>query len=320
MRSQGPEEDPHEEEDREDVQRPETEHDSGSAEHSTHPNSERRRARGKKSSKGSFWRELPILIVSALVLTVLLQLFVARVFVIPSQSMEDTLHGCPGCTNDRILVDKISYHFSDPEPGDVVVFSGPNSWMKNEANIPEPANPVAGFFRTVGSLLGLASPGEKDFVKRVIATEGQTVECCDTQGRVTVNGKPLDESYIYWPEGIEHKQQPFGPVTVPENHLWVMGDNRTNSMDSRVQGGGGVAGAVPVENVIGKAQFIVLPPTRWQMIPEPNPQARALGAQQPAKPDDLPGAPGAALAALPMIWWARSSGSIASAGRQREHH
>ncbi len=234
----------------------------------------------KARKKGSFWREVPIMIVTALVFTILLQAFVARVFVIPSQSMESTLHGCTGCTNDRVLADRVSYHFSDPEPGDVVIFRGPDTWGASEFRSDRSSNPVIGFFQSAASLVGLGAPDEKDFVKRVIATGGQTVQCCDVQNRVLVDGKPLTEPYVHWRPGYPAKQEEFAPVKVPAGHLWVMGDNRNNSNDSRFQGGGGVKGAVPVDNIIGKAQLIVLPPTRWGSIPEPNPQLPAPGAPQ----------------------------------------
>lgn len=258
------------------------------------------KSKGKK--KGSFWKELPILIVTALVLTVLIQAFLARVYVIPSQSMEQTLHGCTGCNNDRVLVDKVSYRFSDPQPGDVVVFRGPQPWVQNEFAVQEPSNPVAGFFQDAVSLLGFGAPDEKDFVKRVIAVGGQTVECCDPQNRVMVDGKPLEEPYVYWEPGRGVGQDSFEPVTVPEGHLWVMGDNRNDSKDSRMQGGGGLNGVVPVDNVIGKAQVIVLPPTRWQSIYEDNPQATALAA--PSWQEGLPLGVGFA-AAFPVLWAGR---------------
>lgn len=225
---------------------------------------------GKK--KGSFWKELPLLIVTALVLTVVIQAFLGRVYLIPSESMEQTLHGCSGCDNDRVLVDKVSYRFSDPQPGDVVVFRGPDAWGKSETASGSGSG-LQQFFGAIGSLLGFGAPGEKDFVKRVIATGGQTVQCCDPQNRVLVDGKPLHESYIFWAPGQGNTQQEFKPVRVPAGHLWVMGDNRNESADSRIQGGGGVNGAVPVDNVIGKAQVIVLPVTRWSSIPEDNPQS-----------------------------------------------
>jgi signal peptidase I len=241
----------------------------------------RRRARHKRrheQKKGSFWRELPILIVTALVLTFLIQTFLARVYVIPSQSMETTLHGCTGCTNDRVLVDKLSYRFTDPEPGDVVVFKGPESWGENpEFDTTEPANPLARGLRQFGALIGLAHPDERDFVKRVIATGGQTVQCCDERARVLVDGKPLDEPYLYFENGRGSAQEPFAPVQVPAGHLWVMGDNRNNSSDSRRHVEDDSSGTIPVGNVIGKARVIVLPPGRWGGIDDHNPQALGHG-------------------------------------------
>jgi signal peptidase I len=243
------------------------------------PDSGRARHRRKRSTdkKGSFWRELPILILTALVLTFLIQTFLARVYVIPSQSMEKTLHGCTGCTNDRVLVDKLSYRFTDPHPGDVVVFKGPDSWGDNpEFEADQPSNAVARGLRQVGSLVGLAHPDERDFVKRVIATGGQVVQCCDVQGRVLVDDKPLDEPYIFFEVGRGNVQEPFAPVHVPSGHLWVMGDNRNNSSDSRRHVVDESSGTIPVGNVIGKARVIVLPPSRWDGIDDHNPQATAL--------------------------------------------
>jgi signal peptidase I len=271
----------------------------------------------RRKNKGSFWRELPVLIVTALVLTVLIQAFLARVYVIPSQSMETTLHGCTGCNNDRVLVDKVSYRFSDPKPGDVVVFRGPDTWGRNEFETTESSNPIARVVQGAASLVGLAAPDEKDFVKRVIATGGQTVRCCGPDNQVMVDDKPLQEPYVYWEPGRGSAERQFAPVTVPEGHLWVMGDNRNDSADSRVQGGGGVNGAVPVDNVIGKAQVIVLPPTRWSSIPEPNPQAQALGA--PAWQSGLPIGVGFA-AAVPTLWVGRRVRNVVVGRASQEHH
>jgi signal peptidase I len=155
------------------------------------------------------------------------------------------------------------------------------------------------------SLIGLAQPNEKDFVKRIIAVGGQTVSCCDAQNRVMVNGKPLDEPYVYWDptRGGPHTQEPFASVTVPAGYLWMMGDNRNDSFDSRKQGGGGVNGVVPVANVIGKVRFIVLPPSRWQGVGDHNPQAAALGA--PGWQAGLPVGVGTA-AAWPALWFGRT--------------
>ena len=219
-------------------------------------------------------------------LTFLIQTFLAKVYVIPSGSMETTLHGCTGCVNDRVLVDKITYRFRDPQPGDVVVFRGPDSW-RSEFTVEEPANPLVRGLQGLGSLIGLAPPDEKDFVKRVIAVGGQTVACCDPRNRVLVDDQPLDEPYIYYlPEAGPARQAPFGPVTVPAGELWMMGDSRNNSADSRVPG----HGAVPISNVIGLARLIVMPFDRFGRIAAVDPQ-RTRWAWPPAPVRALPRPP-----------------------------
>ncbi|GDY30613.1 hypothetical protein GTS_22460 [Gandjariella thermophila] len=233
-----------------------------------------RRGRRRRSS---FFRELPILVLSALVLTFLIQTFVARVYVIPSASMETTLHGCTGCVNDRVLVDKVIYGLLRPEPGDVVVFRGPDTWRDNDFQVDRSSNPVARWFQDVGAAVGLTAD-DRTFVKRVIAVGGQTVQCCDAQNRVVVDGKPLDEPYLHWVPGTgPADQKRFPPVTVPDGELFVMGDNRNNSADSRIQGGGGLAGMVPVRNLIGKARFIIMPMSRWSGVSDYDPQTLAAG-------------------------------------------
>lgn len=259
------------------------------------PTTSTRTGRSQKRRRSSFWRELPILVVVALVLTFLIQTFLAKVYVIPSGSMETTLHGCAGCANDRVLVDKVTYRFGDPQPGDVVVFRGPDSWRNTEFTVEETANPVLRGLQVLGSLVGLAPPNEKDFVKRVIATGGQTVACCDAQNRVTVDGQPLFEPYIsYVAEAGPPRQAPFGPVTVPEGELWMMGDSRNNSADSRVPG----HGPVPVDNVIGQARLIVMPFDRFGTIPSIDPHSRAVGMGGPE--GDMTGGP-VALALLAAV-------------------
>lgn len=234
-----------------------------------------RAPRSGRRRRPAFWRELPVLVVVALVLTFLIQTFLAKVYVIPSGSMETTLHGCTGCVNDRVLVDKVSYRFGDPQPGDVVVFRGPDSWRNSEFTVEETANPLLRGLQGLGSLIGLAPPDEKDFVKRVIAVGGQTVQCCDGGNRVLVDGRALEEPYVYYlPEAGPARQIQFGPVTVPAGELWVMGDSRNNSADSRVAG----HGAIPVANVIGRARLIVMPFDRFGSVPSVDPDTAALGA------------------------------------------
>lgn len=246
--------------------------------------------RSRPTQQRSFLKELPILLVVALFLSFVIQTFLARVYVIPSESMEPTLLGCTGCgiTNDRIVVDKVSYRFSDPRPGDVVVFKGPDSWS-SEFTTTRSGNVLVRGLQEVGSVVGLAPPDERDFVKRVIATGGQTVQCCDATGHVEVDGTPLTEPYVVndfpFTAGVQDcdtvtvSSRCFPAVTVPEGHLWMMGDNRNDSADSRYHVGDDARGTVPVGNVIGKARVVVVPVSRWQLIdsPEINP-ARASAA------------------------------------------
>ncbi|MGW4365092.1 signal peptidase I [Nocardia takedensis] len=240
-----------------------------------------RRARRQKKVKKQrpFWQELPILIVIAAVIAALMVSFVGRPYVIPSQSMEPTLHGCPGCTGDRIYVEKITSYWSDPEPGDVVVFVGPPSWNTAYRSIRSDNGVVRGV-QNFFSFFGLVPPDENDLVKRVIAVGGQTVQCCDAEGRVLVDGKPLDEPYVEndykWTPGQRNGTYPsgrvFGPVRVPEGHLWVMGDNRNQSADSRAHVGDEWQGTVPIDNVRGKAVFKIWPPNRIGPIRSQDPQ------------------------------------------------
>lgn len=266
--------------------------------------------RGRRR-KNNFWRELPILIGVALLLTFLIQTFVVRVYEIPSGSMEQTLHGCSGCRNDRVLVDKLSYRFGDPTPGDVVVFVGPPGWQGESDSEQRSDNPIIAGFQSVLSVIGLAPPAEEDFIKRVIAVGGQTVACCDAQNRVTVDGRPLTEPYIYYvPDSLPKEQNRFGPVIVPKGQLWMMGDSRNNSEDSRWPG----QGPVPVSDVIGKARFVVLPLHRIKSIPDDNPQEVSLAAgTHPLGPSLALGA----LGAVPVTVGGRRLRRVAGRWRAR---
>jgi signal peptidase I len=241
-----------------------------------------------KRAKAPWW-ELPLLVVIAVVVAMLIKTFLLQPYYIPSESMEKTLHGCTGCSGDRILVNKPIFDLRDPHPGDVVVFKAPDGWDDEPAPIP-PNNPILKGVRWIGQLVGLVPPDENDLVKRVIAIGGQTVQCCDSQGRVQVSdfpGEPfrsLDEPFVYqdlpWDPADKPGQPPagddqrtFGPVTLPAGRLWVMGDHRSVSADSRyryAQLKSSVADStVPTSAVIGKAVLIVWPPSRWRTLGTP---------------------------------------------------
>lgn len=215
---------------------------------------------------GSFMRELPFLILIALVCALLIKTFLVQAFFIPSGSMEPTLHGCQGCSGDRVLVNRLVYRLRDPHRGEIVVFRGPPSWQDTpEVTTSEPGNVVSRFFHEVGAALGVAAPSSKDFIKRVIGVPGDHVMCCDAQGRVTVNGHPLVEPYVF--PGAHPSDQPFD-VTVPAGRLWVMGDHRNGSADSRAHLTDH-DGTIPIDDVLGRAFVKVWPIGRWGLLPVP---------------------------------------------------
>lgn len=243
-----------------------------------------------EDKKGSAIKEGALLVAIAVVLYYLMLTFVARPYLIPSESMEPTLHGCSGCVGDRIMVDKITYRFGAPRPGDVIVFKGPPSWNVAYKSI-RSKQPAVRWVQNALSFVGFVPPDENDLVKRVIAVAGQTVQCRHDAG-LTVNGARLTEPYLdpgtmmADPAVYPCLGNEFGPVTVPQGRLWVMGDNRTHSADSRAHctsipadalkgllcTGDPMSGTVPVTNVIGKARFIVWPPSRWGGVHAVNPQ------------------------------------------------
>jgi signal peptidase I len=200
------------------------------------------------------WVEFPILVVIAVGLAVLIKTFLLQAFFIPSGSMETTLHGCDGCHGDRILVNKVVYDFRGIHRGDIVVFDGKDNYQDDESPEPVPSNIVSQWLHDVISFVGL-SPKGTDYVKRVIGLPGDVVKCCDPQGRVEVNGVALNEPYVF-----EDDHHTFGPVTVPAGKLWLMGDHRNSSQDSRY------VGSVPKKDVIGRAFVTIWPPSRWRLL------------------------------------------------------
>ncbi len=236
----------------------------------------------RKRKQRSFWRELPILVAIALLLAVLIKTYAIQAFWIPSGSMENTLE-----INDRVLVNKIVYHTRDIHRGDIVVFNGDGSW--DPGTVPVGGNVFQQFGAGFASMFGFGRSGDI-LIKRVIGIPGDHVACCDAQGRITVNGVPLTEqSYLY--PGSAPSLTRFNIVVQP-GRLWVMGDNRFYSEDSRDHMGDPGGGTVPQSAVVGRAFIIIWPPSRWRIMPIPATfQQPALNSSHAAGPaaagDDL---------------------------------
>jgi signal peptidase I len=194
---------------------------------------ERDRVSTERSRFGVRTHPYALLFVACVVVLFLVNTFVLQPFVIPSGSMENTLR-----VGDRVLVDKLAYRFGGaPRRGDIVVFDGEGSFVQTS--------------------------GGPDYIKRVIGVGGDRVTCCDKRGRITVNGRPVTESYLY--PGDNPSRVPFD-IEVPEGRLWVMGDHRDDSRDSRDHLGDPGGGTVPVGKVIGRAEWIVWPLSRWRSL------------------------------------------------------
>jgi signal peptidase I len=239
----------------------------------------------------SFWKELPFLVLIALVLALLIKTFLVQAFYIPSASMENTLQGGPNQFDskhhsyDRVLVNKLIYRIRDIHRGEIIVFKGPKSWQDQPEFVSHaPSNPIGRFFHDIGSAIGVAAPSSKDFIKRVVGVGGDHVVCCDAQGHITVNNVPLVEPYLY--PGAKPSDGPFD-VTVPKGRLWVMGDNRAGSADSRSHLSDH-DGTVPASDVIGRAFVVVWPPSDWKTLPVPDTfHQKGLAAAALASADPL---------------------------------
>lgn len=213
---------------------------------------------GERSSGVGRWlAETAIIVVSALILSALVRAFLVQAFYVPSASMEDTL-----VVSDRLIASKITTDLGGVSRGEVVVFKDPGDWL------PAPPPPAEGWRGAVQSALTfvglLPSDSGNDLVKRVIAIEGDRIACCDAAGRIMLNGSPLEEDYIIGPTN-----QVLFDVVVPPGGVFVMGDNRGNSRDSRYHLE--VAdGAVPVDDVVGRVVLVIWPLNRIATVPIPD--------------------------------------------------
>jgi len=232
-------------------------------------------ADGKARKSGwATWRELPILIAVALAIALVIKTFVVQPFYIPSSSMEDTL-----MIGDKVLVNKLVYHFRSIEPGDIIVFDGDGSWNPNPPSTPPSRDPLVRaydatlrpLFRSIAGLFG-TPVDQTDYIKRVIGVPGDHVVCNNFcayhHGPVTVNGVALHESSYIYP-GAAPSQIKFN-IVVPPGRVWVMGDNRAVSDDSRLRMGDPGHGTIPENEVIGRAFVIVWPPSRWRFLQIPS--------------------------------------------------
>ena len=284
-----------------------------------------RQTAARRRKKRSFWREFPILVAIALLLAVIIKTYAIQAFFIPSGSMENTLE-----VNDRVLVNKLVYDVRGIHRGDIVVFNGDGSW--DPGTVPTSTNFIVKFADGFASMFGFGHPGDI-LIKRVIGLPGDHVACCDAQGRVTVNGVPLTEgSYLY--PGNAPSESRFN-IVVPSGELWVMGDHRLISDDSRDHPGDPGGGAVPESAVIGRAFVIIWPPSRWRILPipdtfeQPKLNASAAGAPPSQDPTGLlsarlePSSPALPLTlgfagAVPLTWLQRRARLRAAGRRPRQ--
>lgn len=219
----------------------------------------RARERGRGGGVWGFVRDLIVILLVAFLVSFLLKTFLVRSFYIPSVSMEQTLK-----VNDRILVNQLVPSLIDVHRGDVVVFQDPGGWL-----YPRSTNPPTGLEKVLQTV-GLAADTSHEYVvKRVIGIGGDRVECCDAEGRIMVNGVPLDEPYTVIPDGETRASKIDFDVTVPDDAVWVMGDNRYQSKDSRYNQDQPGKGFVPESEIVGRAFVLNWPLSRFTWLGTP---------------------------------------------------
>ena len=207
--------------------------------------------------KGSFLRELPVIIIAALVVSIIVKTFLVHFFYIPSGSMENTLQ-----VGDRIAVNKLGALFTDIKRGEVVVFGDPDNWLGNSSQSEDSG--IGAVVKTGLITVGvLPDPAKQYLIKRVIGVGGDKVVCCDKAGKLQVNGVSITEPYIF--AGDKPSDMQFN-VEIPKGFIWVMGDHRGASADSRFHPESANNGMVPLSKVVGRAIFVVWPLTDIALI------------------------------------------------------
>ncbi|ROR67317.1 signal peptidase I [Agrococcus jenensis] len=207
-----------------------------------------------------FLRDLVVIFLIALLISFLVKTFLIRPFWIPSESMNETLQ-----VDDRIIVSLLTPSVVAAERGDVVVFEDPGGWLPEPT--PEPESGVFGAIDWFLTFVGLAPEDEHGYlIKRVIGLPGDRVQCCNDFGQLTINGVPIDEPYVHLDAaGQPASSVPFD-VTVPEGHVWVLGDNRNHSGDSRAHMDAPGGGFVPIASIVGRAVLVSWPLERWTWL------------------------------------------------------
>ncbi|MEX1079046.1 MAG: signal peptidase I [Homoserinimonas sp.] len=219
-------------------------------------NERRRKTRGIKL----FFRDIILIFLAAIIISVGIKTFLIRSFYIPSSSMENTLQ-----QQDRIIVNQLIPNLFDVERGDIVVFQDPGGWLNPVSQ--ERRAPLIEAVDWMLSAIGLSAPDSNDhLVKRVIGLPGDEVACCNAFGQLSVNGVPIDESYLKLPDKVTKVSKDDFAVTVPDASLWVMGDNRYNSCDSRCNTSGPTEGFVPLDRVVGRAFLVSWPSQHWTWL------------------------------------------------------
>ena len=205
-------------------------------------------------------RDLVVIFLIAILISFLVKTFLMRPFYIPSESMADTLQ-----VNDRIAVSLLQPQVIDIQRGDIVVFEDPGGWLQHAPA--EERGGVAGYMHEFLVFIGLAPDESHGYlVKRVIGLPGDVVACCNDFGQLTVNGTPINEPYLHLDDPALPASGSEFEVTVPEDSLWVMGDNRYHSADSRAHTAGPHNGFVPFDNVVGRAILTTWPMDRWRWL------------------------------------------------------